>query len=163
VEAFGPENVSWRFSPVPVVPDVLDRFQRILDTAATLGLKGAYVSFLQPNDRIPETRNAVEQLELLRAMGESAAKVGVQVRLCREAKKRDEGEPWATAVCAPPEDFLLPTRAKPTAEGCGCVHMVDPFTQNESCSFGCAYCYAANTATNPHKRDTTKLPILRSP
>jgi len=159
VETFGAENVTWRFSPVPLVPDVQERFGRILETAAGVGLKSVYLSFLQANDKVPETRDHWEQRELLRALGERAAQQGVQVRLCQEARKDDSGQVWRSAVCAPPEDW----QRKPSSEGCGCVHMVDPFTVNEACVFRCAYCYTANSASYPHKRNTTKhtrLPVL---
>lgn len=162
VEEFGAQNVYWRFSPIPTVPDVVDRFKRILETAADVGLKGAYVSFLQNNDRVPETRSLTDQLNLLREMGAIGHKVGVQVRLCQEAGLNEEASFWKPAVCAPPEDFELPSRAKPTSEGCGCVHMVDPFTINEACVFGCTYCYTSSRESNPHKRNTTRLPVLRS-
>ena len=65
---YGPENVTWRFSPVPMVPDVLHRFNRLLNEASFACLDQVYVSFLQENDKIPETRTPKERLELLRAM-----------------------------------------------------------------------------------------------
>lgn len=163
VKAFGAENVSWRFSPIPVLPTntVLDRFWRILDVAAGSGLTKVYVSFLQPNDRIPEPRDEEAQGKLLEAMAQEAAQVGVKVLLCNESRIKPVNQIWSHAVCAPPEDFQRPNLGIPTAEGCGCVHMVDPFTINESCKFGCHYCYTSEKATSKHKRDTTKLPVLR--
>ena len=161
VKTFGIENVSWRFSPVPMVADVLARFQRILDHAHEAGLFSVYLSFLQPNDRYPELRGEKEQIDLLDEMGFQAEKRGIQVILCREARKTPElWQTWKSDVCAPPEDFHLPSRATPTSEGCGCVHMVDPFTINEACVFNCGYCYTANRTSSPHKRNTTKLPVL---
>jgi len=162
VEAFGAENVRWRFSPVPVLPSntVLDRFWPALDMAASLGLKEVYTSFLQPNDRVPETRDAEAQNKLLEAMAREAAMVGVKVLLCNEAKLKPS-HAWSHAVCSPPEDFQRPSHNKSSAEGCGCVHMVDPFTINESCQFGCTYCYAGDKAMSPSKRNTVKLPMFR--
>ena len=57
---------------------------------------------------------------------------------------------------------MLDSREKPPSEGCGCVLMADPFTINESCTFGCQYCYAADKSLAPKKRNTTKghLPVV---
>lgn len=162
---FGPENVSWRFSPVPLVPDVVRRFDTILAMAAYGGLKNVYLSFLQANDLLPETRDEQERLNILTQVAELGQARGVRVLLCNEDRlllKHQGIHPnLSSGICAPPEDFSLPGVAKPASEGCGCVLMVDPFTINESCTLGCTYCYAADKSLSDKKRNTVRrLPIL---
>ena len=168
----GPLNVSWRFSPVPLgFPDrqydilsrgLLDRFEGI-----AMGLGGTttqcYVSFLQPNDFMTETRPAKERTRLLRAFADLAAPHGIEVILCQDDHTLDGCKPHPNlraGVCVPAEGFGGKTAE---AEDCGCVPMIDPFTINEKCSLGCSYCYAADTSLNPCKRNTTAcihLPVL---
>lgn len=166
VNRFGADNVRWRFSPVPLVKDVLDRFQRLAEGAVTAGLSSVYLSFLQENDRIPETRGAKERIDLLGTMAEMGRNLGIKLYLCNEDRLLADQpliHPNLTSeVCAPPEDFELSNRSKGAAEGCGCALMVDPFTRNEMCSMACLYCYAADLDYSKKKRNTTKkgLPLL---
>ena len=144
----GKENVVWRFSPVPLVDDSLIRFHQI---AACLkgSVDRVYLSFLQPNDLIPETRDAAEKLGLMVEMAEVAKRYGMQVILCNEdsmlRRVSELPENLSAGVCAPPEDFALPGFARPPSEGCGCVLMADPFTVNETCTMGCSYCLEPST------------------
>lgn len=165
-DAFGPENVTWRFSPVPNVPDVAERFSTILAMASYYGVRSVYLSFLQENDLLPESRSEQEKLNTLVQVAEAASQRGVRVYLCNEdrllAGHPDLHPNLGSGVCAPPEDFSLPNRERPPAEGCGCVLMVDPFTINESCTMGCAYCYAGDKNSAQKKRNTTRsLPVVR--
>ncbi len=156
--AFGPENVRWRFSPVPMVPDVVDRFDRLASAAAKGGLDSVFLAFLQENDLMPEARAPEERLRLLREMAVRADQHGVKVLLCNEDRLLvGETHPnLASGICAPTEDFDLPGEAKSPAEGCGCGLAVDPFTINESCGLGCRYCYAADKSLADRKRNTTR-------
>jgi len=161
VKIFGAANVSWRFSPIPLVEDAAQRFERIAWAAEAAGLKSVYVSFLQTNELLPETRSADVRRALLNEMAKMAAARRIRVDLCNEdrllaGQTREKHWNLASGVCAPPEDFSLSNRKVPPAEGCGCVMAVDPFTVNESCSFGCTYCYAADTSLYTKKRNTTK-------
>ncbi len=162
-DAFGPDRVTWRFSPVPLVDNVLDRFTRLAEAAKGAGLDRVFLSFLQTNDRIAETRDRDMRLELLSAMASEAP--GLRVLLCNEDRTLHHvnGLPsnLAPGVCAPPEDFGQPGAAVPPSEGCGCVLMADPFTINESCTWGCQYCCAADLTLAAKKRNTTKaLPLF---
>ena len=166
----GSENVSWRFSPVPLgLPDrsrgelptgLLDRFE-----CAAMLLEGVttrcYVSFLQPNDFLNENRPAEERIRLLRQMATLAKRFGIEVILCQDDHTLDGMEPHPNlraGVCVRPESF---GQTKLEVEDCGCVPMIDPFTINEACSKGCEYCYASDRELNPRKRDTTiHLPVL---
>ncbi len=160
--AFGAENVTWRFSPVPLVPDVVDRFGRIALKASRAGIREVYLAFLQENDRVPETRSKEHREELLSKLGARGSTFGIKVLLCNDDKAllREQSFPnVALGVCAGPNDW----GGKPPAEACGCAIMVDPFSINESCTFGCTYCYAADKSlSSPKKRNTTRsLPVLR--
>jgi hypothetical protein len=161
VDAFGAENVTWRFSPVPDVPDVVERFAQILVLAERRGVRSVYASFLQTNDLLPETRDAEARVQVLEQMAGEAARHGVEVRLCAEDRLLvgRSGLPsnLGPGVCAPPEAGV-----EAPSEGCGCVLMVDPFTVNESCTMGCGYCYAADRTLAERKRNTTRrLPVVR--
>lgn len=166
-ETFGSENVYWRFSPVPLLPlpELTDRFERIARVASRAGLDRVYLAFLQNNDLMPETRDREGRLEVLSTL---AKKVGLRILLCNEDttlhRVSDLPLNVGAGVCAPPEDFDLPGFKRPPCEGCGCALMVDPFTINESCTFGCTYCYAADKTMADKKRNTTRrLPVLRAP
>jgi len=157
VDTFGVESVTWRFSPVPLVPDVLQRFAAIASEVSSLGLRRAYVSFLQGNDWQQESRSRDERLELLRKMAEIT---NFEIVLCRDDRDTmtaPESQKLSTGVC---EDGGRFGAGIPT-EGCGCALAVDPFTQNESCRYGCKFCYAGNRSTSPKKRNTTRLPVIK--
>lgn len=152
-------EVIWRFSPVPLLPhdEVVRRFRAI--AAEFEGtVPSVYISFLQENDRIPETRTKEERIALMHDMAKVAEDFGIKVLLCNEDRTLLDVESFpnlGSGVCAAPEFWTLPSREKPPSEGCGCVMMIDPFTLNESCSLGCQYCYAADISTAPKKRNTT--------
>lgn len=168
VNVFGAERVTWRFSPVPATTDVLERFEMIAGHAAFLGLKSVYVAFLQENDLLPEGRPRRVRLELLKQM--AARSHGLKVLLCNEDRTLALNEgPLVGIKPKVPRNLgngICESGARfnpnglgidlPPAEGCGCALAVDPFTINESCSMGCAYCYAADKSLAPKKRNTTK-------
>jgi hypothetical protein len=175
VATFGPENVTWRFSPVPMVEDVLGRFEYMAPRIAKMGLKEVYVAFLQENDLMPETRARRTRVELLKQM---AQKAHLRVLLCNEDRSlQDEHmkpNNLASGICESGERFAVippvdPTnlltsvlrqeRALPPREGCGCALAVDPFTINETCTMGCSYCYAADKSLASKKRNTTKVSL----
>lgn len=153
VDAFGVDNVRWRFSPVPVVQDVVERFARIAARAASIGLKAVYVSFLQPNDWAPESRSCGERESLLWGL---AGVTSLEVLLCNEDSSTPVGGAVRRGVCEGGAQFASDIRT----ENCGCALTVDPFSQNEACVYGCRYCYAGNQATARRKRNTTRLPLL---
>jgi len=166
IELYGPKRVTWRFSPVPMVEDVLDRFERISREVSKLGLKEVYVAFLQENDLMPETRARRVRAELLRQMTNKAH--GVKILLCNEDRTL-EGAPkfvgLDNGICESGRRFVHYPEvgsADIRTEGCGCALAVDPFTINESCTLGCKYCYAADKSLSDKKRNTTKhsLPLV---
>lgn len=148
-------DVTWRFSPVPVVEDVLPRFTSILDVASKAGLDRVFLSFLQPNDLVPETRTQQQRSNLMLRMAAAALQKGVKVLLCNEDSGLEETHPnLSRGICAPSRSAKK--------ERCGCSLAVDPFTQNEACVFNCSYCYASEKATAHKKRNTTRhLPIFQ--
>jgi hypothetical protein len=166
---FGSENVTWRFSPVPMIPnpssfDVVDRFRAIASVAADGGVNKVFVSFLQNNDLMPETRSFGEKLSILEKIATEADHRKIKLFLCADDDEllRDRKYTFhrnaRLGVCAPPEDYGDDVQA----DTCGCAFVVDPFTINESCTFGCQYCYAADKSLAPKKRNTTRsLPVVR--
>lgn len=149
VETFGPDTVVWRFSPIPAVEDVLRRFERIVTEASALGLTSVFVSFLQDNDRLPELRTAEDKLRILHALTDLGATQGVQVLLCNEYGPAADG--LKCGVCAPPQDFGLTI----AGDGCGCSYVVDPFSINETCVYGCTFCYASDKLLSLKRRNTS--------
>lgn len=172
VDAFGTERVTWRFSPVPLVDDVLDRFERMASAISLFGLKDVYVAFLQENDLMPENRPQRSRAELLKRM--AAKSHGIKILLCNEDNSlRAGGAEWrgdawlpnlSYGVCESGQRFMAngDLLSLPPSEGCGCALAVDPFTINESCNMGCQYCYAADKSLTPKKQNTTKfsLPLI---
>ncbi len=152
----------WRFSPIPILPDkdLLSRFQRLLGYASIAALNRVFVSFLQPNDRIPETREPAERFALLNQLTDEARAFGVKVILCKDDKSLSSFRRahFSVGPCVNPVDFGGQKRVH--SENCGCALMVDPFTINEACHFGCAYCYAADRTLSERKRNTTRLSIV---
>lgn len=158
IAAFGVDNVTWRFSPVPLVDDVVSRFSSIASVAVGLGLRRVYLSFLQPNDWHSETRSAPERQDLLMRL---SAVTSLDLVLCNEDQETLRSAASArtySGVCEDGRRFGTTVKG----EGCGCALSVDPFSQNEACQYGCAYCYSANQATSPRKRNTTRLPIVNA-
>lgn len=165
VKVFGKENVYWRFSPIPLLPleEVARRYAKIAGAASDSGLDKVYLAFLQTNDLMAETRDHSTRLEFLTELW--AVNPNLKVLLCNEdrtlSKVNGLPEGLGSGVCAPPEDFGLPGHKMPPSEGCGCVLMVDPFTVNETCVYGCAFCYAHDRSLSAKKRNTTKKVALK--
>ncbi len=162
---FGVTNITWRFSPVPLVSDTVERFEFLLENAAKAGFRQVFVSFLQENDRLPETRPSAERIQLLQRMGAMAHERQMIVRLCNDDYSLLDGieatPGLSLGVCAPPEDFLFKDRVLPSIEKCGCTKAVDPFSLNEACAYSCAYCYTADHQISSRRLNTTaRLPIL---
>lgn len=142
-------ETTWRFSPIPMVEDVLDRFEAIAATVEGLGLKEVFVSFLQNNDRLPERRSDEVKFELLHAMSDCT---NLRIKLCAEDRLTIP-HTVAKGVCESAERFGA--SGPPPREGCGCAYSIDPFTVNESCTMGCLFCYAADTSLSRKKHNTT--------
>ena len=163
VDTFGPERVVWRFSPVPAVPDAVTRFEVLASAVVKFGLDRVYVSFLQPNDLMPERRSHDERRALLLEMAKRGH--GLEVIICQDDRSGEFGLPQPAnlgyGVCESGDRFTPgPTRLK--FEDCGCAMAVDPFTVTESCTMGCRYCYAADKSLALNKRDTTRdFPVRR--
>lgn len=165
-ETFGAERILWRFSPIPLLDsqegrhdEMLARFENIAQAAGQAGIRTVFTSFLQPNDQIPETRTFTQKRHILLALEDVAVMYNIQVRHCAE----EAIFAVLRGVCEDASWLQNPPEQKPLAERCGCALAVDPFTVNESCVFGCTFCYAADKSWRTRKRDTTKvrLPTLK--
>lgn len=161
VDAFGADRVVWRFSPVPMVNNVLSRFRQIAEEVRAMGINQVYVAFLQENDLMPEARAPEVRRELLYRM----ADMGMDILVCNEDRILDSlGRELPSnlryGVCEDGSRFTGINKNLPS-EGCGCALAVDPFTINEHCTMGCQYCYAADRSLSEGKRNTTlKLKVI---
>jgi DNA repair photolyase len=167
---FGAHNVTWRFSPVPLVDDVVDRFVKIAEGVEKIGIREVYLAFLQENDLMPERRHGRVRKELLKQM---AARTKLHLMLCNEDRTFEAEKKAGSSIlpanlgpgiCESGKRFASSAYNidLPKTEGCGCALAVDPFTINETCTMGCLYCYAADKTLSPKKRNTTKrsLPMI---
>jgi len=160
VEAFGPSKVTWRFSPIPNVPDVAERFAKAIAIAAPYSLTQVYVSFLQDNARLNENRTSQERLDILVSLGVIAQSYGIVLQLCQDDSALmpllAKGTPGLSlGICAPPKN------AKQDTFSCGCAKSVDPFSVNEACCYSCDYCYVSDLALSSKKTNTTRrLPVI---
>lgn len=165
VNVFGSDRVVWRFSPVPAVQDIVERFAGMAQVASGIGLERVYMAFLQENDLMPEKRSTRVRTELLRQLAVHAH--GMKILLCNEDRTlaRESKLPpnLCEGVCEDGRRFSSSAYhvEHPKTEGCGCALAVDPFTINEFCSMGCHYCYSADRSRSPNKRDTTRLRVVR--
>lgn len=157
-KAFG--TVRWRFSPIPMLSNivVIERFLRLLDYAAQAQLREVFVSFLQPNDRMLESRGSLHRFYLLNCLAEKAASFGIAVRLCQDDHMFDDlayAAQFSLMPCVRVDDF---PPGKLNQDNCGCVRMADPFSVNEACPYRCQYCYAADRSLSARKRRTIRRP-----
>lgn len=140
VSAFGAENIVWRFSPIPTLIHVNDRFKEIADGVQKLGIKAVYLSFLQNNDLMQDPRGAFGRQFTLAQFAKAAPEMNLL--LCNEDRADlPQKSNVRRGIC---EDGAWAGSAQRT-EGCGCALAVDPFTVNESCVFGCQYCLDPDT------------------
>lgn len=165
VDTFGPHRVTWRCSPVPMTPDVVERFAKMAESVEKMGISDVYLAFLQENDLLPEGRPERVRREALFQMARTTK---LQLLLCEEdSTLRDTSHlPFNLdyGVCESGLRFAATAREEHQSgkEGCGCSLAVDPFTINESCTMGCSYCYAADKSLAVKKHNTTRihLPVV---
>jgi hypothetical protein len=174
----GKANVTWRFSPVPLLPAhwtsttpsekdgwfsmaglaLYDRFERIAGMLRGV-TETVYLSFLQTNDLMPETRVYSERARIAAMLTMIGTRYGLRVLLCNDDTSLGGTAMRAygitTGVCVPCEGDPRGGPV-PVSEKCGCAIMVDPFTINETCTMGCTYCYAADKSLADKKRNSTK-------
>lgn len=162
-KTFGPENVVWRMSPVPVLDDsdVRHRYSYIASHARNAGIRKCFVSFIQSNDMMSDPRSDLHKAWLLEWM--QVTNSSVEIVVCNDDagiyKSSSRVYRTTAGICVDPASF---EGGVDKTDGCGCAMMVDPFTINESCTMGCRYCYAADKTLSDQKRNTTRhLPIVR--
>jgi hypothetical protein len=167
IKTFGAKRVVWRFSPIPQLSnfEVLERFMLIAPEVMDAGLFRCYAAFLQGNDLMPETRTPARRRLLLAMLATATQSFNpdFELMLCQ-----DDKETLASLISYAPVNLKLGVcedgkifGGAPPVMDCGCCLSVDPFTVNESCTMGCAYCYAADRSLAPKKRNTTSLRVLR--
>jgi hypothetical protein len=126
-----------------MLPDeeVVRRFRIIAKEAFRAGLRRVYVTFLQPNDLVPETRTFEARRGLLKALAKS---FDGYVVLCQDDRTLDgytsDRSNLVKGICESGSSFgNVASKLR-----CGCTQAVDPFTLAAKCRYGCKYCYAAD-------------------
>jgi hypothetical protein len=164
----GPEHVKWRYDPIiPTLHDP-DRFRRLAEQAARLGIGRGVINFLAAPGRYKRVDarlagvlpgwsrgmpgyddgwRAVVAAELV----EIAADFGLRLATCAESAGLTEQVPGlAPAACGDHAWFavlsgrdLEPAASRGSRPGCGCAAYFDVglYGQRRRCH-GCLYCYA---------------------
>lgn len=137
LDLFGPDRVTWRFTPIPATPDSLDRWVCLAENLKPYGVKHVTAAFSSGAGYWAEDRSEGERAKLLADMAQV-----LPFTVCGLPYR-----PVTVGDCRGPEGL----------EGvvCGCRPMVDPFSINESCVYRCRYCYAADTSLSSQRRNTT--------
>ncbi len=168
----GPDRVIWRYDPIILNRELTfawhrDNFRRIADIIAP-DTHRVVVSIVDPYARTQRrvgtpddgVKYAPEDYtELLHMIVSEASDRGIRVQSCAEASLRVEGITPGSCVDAS-LIHTLSGRTTPARwrmhkqrEGCLCSESVD-IGVNESCGFGCQYCYA--TKNHARALDTLK-------
>lgn len=170
--AGGPDHVKWRFDPI--IPTVyrLDRFQRLADQAAALGIRRCVLNFVAAPGRYKRVDARLSEvlpgwgegmpgydeawrLETAARLVEAAGEFGLSVAACAESSGLVGQVPGLqAAVCGDHDWFValssrIPSRdpgRAPTAgsrRGCGCAAYFDVGLYGQwRRCHQCLYCYA---------------------
>lgn len=164
----GPEHVKWRYDPIiPTVHDV-QRFRRLADQAATLGIEHCVVNFVAKPGRYKRVDARLSRvlpgwgdgmpgydeawrIETLAELVGIAGERGLSMAVCAEsAGLANEVESLLPAACGDYDWFVSlsgrdPGRAPTSGSrpGCGCAAYFDVglYGQRLRCH-RCLYCYA---------------------
>ncbi|MDY0002299.1 MAG: DUF1848 family protein [Polyangia bacterium] len=172
-----PERLRWRFDPLLPQQDLLDRFSRLADVFARLGVPTCTISFpaerslrgaLGPRYRrfgVPEWPGSREdpsrsaEADILGSLWERASPRGLSLLVC--------SQPWALALCdglrpaqcipldllakAHPPGALAPRSKDATQrKACLCPESEDLGDYRlDLCRTGCAYCYSTLGGPDP--------------
>ena len=171
----GVDGVLWRYDPI-VLGGGLDarehvrRFRALAERleGVTRRCTFSFVDFYGKTERNLARLEREEGthfdrpgLEEKRALAQElagiAARHGIDLRSCCDDSLLGEGV--GKSRCVDPEvmeavrgaDLVPAPRAAPTRKDCGCVRSVDVGTY-DTCSFGCAYCYAVGRRETARRR-----------
>ncbi|MBV5340440.1 MAG: DUF1848 family protein [Deltaproteobacteria bacterium] len=159
-EAIGPERVVWRYDPIILNNDIsadwhFSNYSRIADAIgpATRKLVVSVIDpYLKTQRRIGRSDNGVSYdpatyIDLLNRIVVDATGRNLSVESCAEASVSVPGIVCGSCVDA---KLLNKLRGRPEPpklklhkqrEGCNCHQSID-IGVNNSCGFGCQYCYA---------------------
>jgi hypothetical protein len=162
-DRIGPDRIIWRYDPIMLNSEISaswhrENFRRIADAIA-LKTRRVVVSVVDPyartQRRVGTANDGVlyapeDYAAVLRMVVTEAADRGVIVQSCAEAAINIDGIAHGSCVDASLV-YSLSGRAAPTRfplhkqrEGCLCHESVD-IGVNDSCGFGCQYCYATKS------------------
>lgn len=164
----GPDHVKWRYDPIiPTLHDP-DRFRRLAERAAALGIRRGVINFLAPPGRykrvdarlagiLPGWSQGMPgydegwQAGVAAELVEVATDFGLQLAICAESAGLAGQVPGlAPAACGDHDWFVAlsgrdpePAASQGSRPGCGCAAYFDVglYGQRRRCH-GCLYCYA---------------------
>jgi hypothetical protein len=167
----GPERVVWRYDPIVLSSLTPAAYHHARFAALAAQLSGATtqvrVSFCDPYARTQRRFAALTQTQgvafwtptgderaaILADLAALAREQGMTLRTCAEdspaARPGACVDPALLAQLRP--DLEWRARPTPSRPGCRCVAAVD-IGAFDTCTFGCAYCYAATSAVTPPRR-----------
>ena len=167
----GPERVVWRYDPIVLSSLTPAAYHSDRFGALAAALAGATtevrVSFCDPYRRterrfatLAQTQGvtfpaptAAVQADLLGRLAALARAQGMTLRTCAEDNPAAPAgacvDPVRLAQVRP--DLEWRSRPTPSRPGCRCVASVD-IGAFDTCTFGCAYCYATTGAATPQRR-----------
>jgi hypothetical protein len=164
----GPDHVKWRYDPVIPTVHSLDRFRRLAERAAGLGITRCVINFLAPPGRykrvdarlagvLPGWSEGMPgydeawQAETAAGLVEAADELGLEVAACAESAGLVGRVPGlGEAVCGDHAWFVglsgwdpgrAPTMGSRPACGCAAYFDVGLYGQWRRCH-QCLYCYA---------------------
>jgi hypothetical protein len=166
-----PDRLRWRFDPLVPGQGLQDRFTRIAEVMARLGVPTATVSF--PAERslrgdlrsqyrrhgVPVWRDRGEQAEALAGLLEAAAPRGIRLLVCCQPEVAALDPRLGVARCIPPD--LLARRSPALAhwaevrdpsqrQQCQCAPSEDLGDYRaDVCHTGCRYCYSTLGGPDP--------------
>jgi hypothetical protein len=164
----GPDHVNWRYDPIIPTVHSLDRFRRLAEQTATLGITRCVVNFVAAPGRYRRVDarlsgvlpgwsegmpgyDSVWRAETAAQIVQVASELGLEVATCAESAGLVEQVPGLQpAACGDHTWFValsgwdpgrVPTKG--SRQGCGCAAYFDVglYGQWQRCH-RCLYCYA---------------------
>lgn len=175
-DLIGPAVTHWRYDPIVISDrtppayhiEQFDRLSAALE-GATERCSFSFLDFYGKTRRnlarlsrergiTFEDPDVEHQRTLVAALAAIARARAIALYACCEAPLVDDGAGVAASKCIDSDmirllrgDADVRLKAAPTRDGCGCAEAVD-IGAYDTCAFGCAYCYATNSAETARLR-----------
>lgn len=167
-ERIGPQRLSWRYDPIILTDDLTPEWHRRNFTTLAKGMRGkiadVIVSVVDPyrktvartGDEACVTYDVEDYAETLSELVGIASDAGIPVRSCAEPALQVSGV--SPGKCVDRDRLVrlgapvLRSDRHRLRPGCLCDRSID-IGVNNTCGFGCAYCYA----TGNHEKARARL------